>query len=291
MAESGTFLATARCCMRRLRIVLFVAAFLFAGAAAYRVLGVYRFQAGECRSRPPASFVMSYPASLRVMSFNIQGHAAVLDGDHIEQVAETIRKYQPDVVALNETHRKTWQSRFEDQIAQLQRLTGMNVVFGRSYRFMGGDFGNAVLTRGRIVSSEVHALPGTGEPRTLLECVLDVNGGSVQFYATHTAAWASLSRETRLAQLECINRHVRASGRPYIVAGDLNAPADAPEIRQFLGANALVIAGDPAEGTHRMTRQRLDYILTDPRWSVRSAQVLDDGPSDHLPLLAELSHP
>ena len=277
--------------MSRLRKVLIVIALLMAGAAAYRVLGVYRFQAGECRARPPATFVMSYPPSLRVMSFNIQGHAAVIDGDHIEEVAETIRKYRPDVVALNETHRNTWQSRFEDQVAQLQRRTGMNVVFGRSYRFLGGDFGNAVLTRGAIVSSEVHDLPGTGEPRTLLECVLDINGGRVQFYATHTAAWASLSRETRLAQLQCINQHVRASGRPYIVAGDLNAPADAPEIREFLAENALVIAGDPAEGTHRVTKQRLDYILTDPRWTVRSAQVLDDGPSDHLPLLAELAHP
>ena len=277
--------------MSRLRRVLVIIAILITAAMAYRVLGVYRFQSGECSARPPAKFVMSYPRSLRVMSFNIQGHAAAIDGDHIEEVAATIRKYRPDVVALNETHRNTWQARFEDQTAQLQRLTGMNIVFGRSYRFMGGDFGNAVLTRGEIVSSQVHDLPGTGEPRTLLECVLRVNGGMVQFYATHTAAWASLSRETRRAQLACINEHVRASGLPYIVAGDLNAPADAPEVREFLAANALVIAGDPSAGTHRVTEQRLDYILTDPRWKVSSARVLDDGPSDHRPLLAELRHP
>jgi endonuclease/exonuclease/phosphatase family metal-dependent hydrolase len=37
--------------------------------------------------------------------------------------------------------------------------------------------------------------------------------------------------------------------------------------------------------------QRLDYILTDPGWKLRSARVLDDGPSDHRPVLAELVHP
>jgi endonuclease/exonuclease/phosphatase family metal-dependent hydrolase len=276
--------------MRRLGKVLLVTGLLLAVVFAYRVLGVYRFQSGECSARPPARFVHSYPKTLRVMSFNIQGHASLLDGEHIEEVAETIRRHQPDVVAINEAHRRTWQARFDDQTAQLARLTGMTVVFGRSYRFAGGDFGNAVLTRGEVVSSSVHDLPGTGEPRSLLECVIRVNGGTIDFYATHTSAWGSFGRDARRAQLACINAHVRASGRPYIVAGDLNAPADAPEIRAFMGENALVIAGDPGTPTHRVMEQRLDYILTDPRWTVREARVLDDGPSDHYPLLAELTH-
>lgn len=272
------------------RVLLFVVA-IATIAFAYRVLGVYRFQSGECASRPPARFAASYPKTLRVMAFNIQGHASLLDEDHIEEVAATILKYQPDVVAINEAHRNTWQTRFEDQTAQLQRLTGMSIVFGRSYRFLGGDFGNAVLTRGRILSSQVHDLPGTGEPRSLLEAVIEVNGGTIQFYATHTSAWGSMGRTARAAQLDCINSHVTTSGHPYVVAGDLNAPADTPEMRDFLGANALVLAGDPESPTHRVTEQRLDYILADPRWRIVSARVLDDGPSDHRPLLAELAHP
>ena len=82
------------------------------------------------------------------MVFNIEGHASLLRSDHIEQIAAVIRKYNPDVVGINEAHRHTWQSRFEDHTEQLRLLTGMNVAFGRSYRFLGGDFGNAVLTRG-----------------------------------------------------------------------------------------------------------------------------------------------
>jgi endonuclease/exonuclease/phosphatase family metal-dependent hydrolase len=272
------------------KILLGVAA-LIAAIVAYRVLGVYEFRAGECSARPPRRFAATYPARLSVMSFNIEGHATLLDGDHIAEIARTIRKYRPDVVGLNEVHRKTWQSRFGDHAAQLAALTGMRVAFGRSYRFAGGDFGNAVLTKGTVVSSEVHDLPGTGEPRSLLETVVRINGGTIAFYVTHTTAWASLNRETRTVQLACINEHVEASAFPYVVTGDLNAPPSSPEISGFLGKNVLRLAGDPTAATHRVMEERLDYILTDPGWRVASARVVDDGPSDHRPVLAELVHP
>jgi endonuclease/exonuclease/phosphatase family metal-dependent hydrolase len=108
---------------------------------------------------------------------------------------------------------------------------------------------------------------------------------------THTTAWASLGREAREDQLQCINAHVQASSFPYILTGDLNAPPETPEMATFLGSNTLKLAGDPKAPTHRVMEQRLDYILTDPGWEIRSARVLDDGPSDHRAVLAELTHP
>ena len=275
---------------RILRIVLVIVG-LFTLAFAYRVLGVYEFRSGECSARDPIRFANTYPKQVTVMTFNIEGHASLLRTDHIEEIAKVILRYQPDVVAINEAHRGTWQARFGDHMNELTRLTRMNGVFGRSYTFLGGHFGNAILTRGRIVRSEVHELPGTGEPRSLLEAVVNVNGGLVEVYVTHTSAWASLGRAAREDQLECINAHVQAAAHPFIVAGDLNAPPDAPEMVEFLGGNTLKIVGDPLTPTHRVMEQRLDYILTDPGWKVRAARVLDDGPSDHRPVYAELVHP
>ena len=257
----------------------------------YRVLGVYEFRSGECTAMQPRRFASTYPKTLRVMSFNIEGHASLLRNDHIEEIAKVIRKYDPDLVGINEAHRKTWQNRFGDHVTQLERLTGMRAAFGRSYRFAGGDFGNAVLTKGVIVNADVKALPGTGEPRTLLETIVRVNGGTVQFYVTHTAAWASINEAARGEQLQCINAHLQASGYPYILTGDLNAPPESGELARFLDRNVMQFAGDPKAPTHRVMEQRLDYILADPGWTVRSARVLDDGPSDHRPVLAELVHP
>ena len=102
---------------------------------------------------------------------------------------------------------------------------------------------------------------------------------------------AAINRAARADQLKCINAYVQASAHPYIVTGDLNAPPDSPEIAAFLGSNVLLFAGDPKAPTHRVMEQRLDYILADPGWVVRSARVLDDGPSDHRPVIAELTHP
>ena len=277
--------------MRILKRTLLIAGVLILLVVAYRVLGVYEFRSGECTALQPRKFASTYPKRLTVMTFNIEGHASLLRSDHIAQVAATIRKYHPDVVAINEAHRGTWQARFGDHVAELRRLTRMNGVFGRSYSFLGGEFGNAVLTRGQIVKADVHKLPGTGEPRSILETILRVNGGTIQMYVTHTTAWASMNQATRDVQLQCINAHLNASAFPFIVAGDLNAPPDSAEIARFLNRNTLQFAGDAKTPTHRVMEQRLDYILVDPGWQVVSSRVLDEGPSDHRPVLAELAHP
>lgn len=277
--------------MRRWHKVLITIAVLFIVVAGYRVLGVYRFRSGECHALKPRHFAATYPQHLTVMTFNIEGHATLLKGDeHIEQIAAAIRKYAPDVVGINEAHRGTWQARFGDHVEQLRLLTGMNVVFGRSYTFMGGDFGNAILTRGEIVSSDVHDLPGTGEPRSILEAVIRVNGGTIEMYVTHTAAWGGLNRAARRSQLNCILAHVRASGHPFLLTGDLNDAPDSPELAEFLAKDDMQFTGDLKAPTHRVLEKRLDYILADRGWSVRSSRVLDDGPSDHRPVLTELEH-
>jgi endonuclease/exonuclease/phosphatase family metal-dependent hydrolase len=276
---------------RRVRRILSIFAAVVLIVMAYRVLAVYQFRSGDCSPRPARAFAKTYPKRLLVMTYNIEGHASLLKTHHIEEIARTIRKYQPDIVGINEAHSNTWQARFGDHMTQLAHLTGMNSSFGRSYRFLGGEFGNAILTRGKIVSTDVHELPGTGEPRTLMENVVQINGGTIEFYVTHLQAWASLGRKGRDQQLQCVGDYIGASEHPFIITGDLNAPPESEEVAKFLKATHLKFAGNPAEPSHKVMEQRLDYILTDQGWQVRSARVLDEGPSDHRPVLAELVHP
>jgi endonuclease/exonuclease/phosphatase family metal-dependent hydrolase len=257
---------------------------------AYRILSVYEFRAGECTADPqPRVLAQTYPKRLRVMTWNIQGHASLVKPEHIDKIAETIRKVRPDIVGINEAHRNTWQSRFRDHVERLRRSTAMNAVFGESYEQLGGQFGNAILTRGRIKRHDLYKLPGAGEPRTLLKATIDIDGGTVEFYVTHLAAWEKLNRGTRENQLDCLTRHVRSSDHPYILAGDLNAPPEAPEIASFRQDNALQICG-PTDATHRVMNLTIDYLFADRGWKVVSAQTLDVGPSDHRPVLAELVH-
>src|SRR5436190_21669210 len=103
----------------------------------------------------------------KVMTYNIQGHAASRRGDHVPKIAETIAAVAPDVVGIQEVHCRTRQSaaapQRTDQAEQIASMTGLRLWFGRACSMDGGDYGNAVLTRGTITTARVHPLPGAGE--------------------------------------------------------------------------------------------------------------------------------
>jgi endonuclease/exonuclease/phosphatase family metal-dependent hydrolase len=265
-----------------------VAAFIL-----YRFIYIYRWRAGDCATGPqPRKTAVAYPPHLLVMTYNIEGDIELFKGpNHIEEIAKVINEVKPDIVGLNEVHRHTWQSRFHDQVGELQRMTHMNGAFGRSYSELGGAFGNAVLTRGAIVSADVHNLPAAGEPRSLFATTIRIDQATINFYVGHVAAWGPINSPIRSRQLECLASHVRVSKYPHILAGDFNAPPSANEIASFRNLNTtLQICGPDLGATQKIMNQRLDYIFADRGWQVRAARVLDGGPSDHRPVIAELFH-
>jgi endonuclease/exonuclease/phosphatase family metal-dependent hydrolase len=285
-----------------------IAGLLFLLFFLYRYFTVYTVRSGECRPKPidpnlrhetrdAEGAPVSYPTRaglpqqqrpLIVMSYNIEGHAELYRSDHIQQIAEVIRKYQPDIVGLQEVHRGTWQSRFRDQVGELEAITGMHAFFGRSYENFGGQFGNVLLTRGTIVSALVHELPSVGEPRTLIESVIDIDGTRLNVYVTHLTTWGKFNRSNRREQLECVAKHVASSRYPYILTGDFNAPPEAPEVASFIAARPAMLCGREIGVTHHLMNERIDYVFADWGWDVRSARVFSIGPSDHWPITAEL---
>jgi len=274
----------------------------------YRVFTVYTVRSGECRPKPvdpelrlvtidehgrPVSFPerIGFPPQTRplvVLSYNIEGHAELIDEDHTAEIAATINQLKPDIVGLQEVHRGTWQVRFRDQFEEIRRRTGMHGWFGRSYTNFGGEFGNAILTRGEIVSAVVHPLPSIGEPRSVLESVIRIDGATLSVYVSHLTAWGSFNSKSRDEQLQCLAKHVRTSRYPYLLMGDLNAPPDAPELQTFQKLDAAQLAGPEIKLTHPRMNKRLDYIFADFGWRIVNARAIQSGPSDHYPLVAQL---
>lgn len=168
----------------RRRLILGVLA-VFLLVFLYRFFTVYTVRSGECRPRPvdpslrlatrdEQGTLVRYPVRtgfprqrrpLVVMTYNIAGHDQLIHGDHVREIADAIRRIRPDIVALQEVHRGTWQARFRDQLAELEARTGLHGAFAPSYVQWGGEYGNAILTRGEIVHAEAHPLPCVGEPR------------------------------------------------------------------------------------------------------------------------------
>jgi endonuclease/exonuclease/phosphatase family metal-dependent hydrolase len=273
--------------VRSKRILVGIGVFI-AVVVTYRVLAVYRIRDGEC---PPPLTVKRIPQKLerplRVMTYNIEGHAAFIKPKHIEEIAETINRLRPDVLAINEAHRHTWQVYFEDHVATLSRLTGMRAAFGRGYSLFGGEFGNAVLTRGTIIKTHVYDLPSTGEPRSVLEALIRVNGATINFYVTHLSAWGSIQKQSRADQLICIEKCVRDSEYPALLAGDINATPESDEVVRFLRSGTMVLAGQKLGATQKLMNERIDLIFGSREWRIRSAEVIDGGPSDHRPVVVE----
>ena len=228
------------------------------------------------------------PEAVKFMSYNIQGHAASRRPDFLPKLAEVIASVNPDIVGLQEVHCRTHVGP-DDQAEVLGSLTGLNVSFGRSCGMGGGDYGNAVLTRGTFKSTFTHPLPGSGEPRSLLQADISLNGSDVTFFVTHLAAWGRLLRVARMRQVAELGDITARGSLPHILVGDFNVPPGAEEIRTLLSHGHLHVIGDPRESTFPMTRQRLDYIFADPRWETLSTDVVRRGPSDHWPIVAELN--
>src|SRR5687767_4395118 len=104
---------------------------------------------------PPAK-----PKALRVLSYNIH-HAEGTDGKlDLERIAKVITAARPDLVAVQEVDRKARRTKGVDQAAELGRLTGLHVEFGKAIDFQGGEYGLAVLSRFPIKAAKVHPLPG-----------------------------------------------------------------------------------------------------------------------------------
>jgi endonuclease/exonuclease/phosphatase family metal-dependent hydrolase len=265
---------------------------LFLVIATYRVFAIYTVRSGECRPRPvqPGARRGMPPLQrpLVMMTYNIAGHDELIDGDHIRSISEAIRRVRPDIVALQEVHRGTWQARFNDQLAELEARTGLRGFFAPSYVRWGGAYGNAILTRGEIIHTEVHPLPCIGEPRALLEATVRIDGATIDVYVTHLTTWGRLNSKIRKEQLQCLAREVRASRYPFILAGDLNTGPDSPEMQAFRREKVARQATQGIGATFPRWHEQIDYIFVDPGWQVRAARTWPVDVSDHLPVTAEL---
>lgn len=229
------------------------------------------------------------PETFLVMSYNVQGHAARRRESHLEEIAAAIRESNPDVVGLQEIHCRTFKSGWKDQAEELARLTGMNVYFGQSCSIWGGQYGNALLTRGEIHEAREHPLPGVGEPRSALEASIQLTGRRLSFFVTHLSLSKDRRRRPRGEQILALSSLVESSTQPSILVGDFNFTPRSAEMALLLESSLLRLSGEIREVTHRLFRRRIDYILTGPQWQTRRAGVLRVGPSDHWPLFAELS--
>src|SRR5688500_18311962 len=82
---------------------------------------------------------------IRVLVYNIHAGKDAGGVDNLARVAEIVRSTRADIALLQEVDRGTTRSGRVDQPRVLASLTGLNVAFGKTLEYQGGDYGIAVL--------------------------------------------------------------------------------------------------------------------------------------------------
>jgi endonuclease/exonuclease/phosphatase family metal-dependent hydrolase len=245
------------------------------------------------------------PDEIRVLTYNIH-HGEGVDGKFdLPRIAEVIKSVSPDLVALQEVDQGTARASGVDQPAELARLTGMEVVFGRNIEFQGGGYGTAVLSRLPVRAHSSVKLRsfylGTAEhPEQRGVQIVEIGDAGEEglvFLSTHLD-YRPDDRE-RMASAETINElAARYGNRHMILAGDLNAEPESRVMREF--EKRWKVAGPATQangGAPLLTypsgepTKWIDYVLVRPaeRWEVVEVRVIDERvASDHRPLLAVL---
>ncbi len=220
---------------------------------------------------------------LRVLTYNIH-HGQGTDGKFdYDRLAGVITDLAPDVVALQEVDRNTGRARGVDQLALLEKLTKMNAVFGRSFHYSGGEYGNAILSRFPVDDVQVHHLPFRfgQESRTALSARIQPDNGLPEFIlvSTHLSTKARGSEQAQ--QLNSV--FSEAKGPPIVLAGDFNARPGSEPMN-------ILLAGRWVEAT--APQSLIDYVLvrSGDRWRIVDVKSVEDRvTSDHRPVLVVLA--
>ena len=265
---------------------------------------------------------------LRALTLNIWHREAPWERRR-EIIRKGIAELAPDFIGLQEVLELELGGSRRSQADELTAGTPYKHVFGCAQVMGPGlEFGNALLSRHPILSSEAIRLPGeeSGETRCVLYARLGTPFGEVAVFVTHLN-WKLHQGSVRLRQVRRLvelisERAPIGQGFPPILMGDFNAEPESDEIRWLRGhatvdgqsvffADAWVYGGDGSAGftfdrrnpyaarAHEPPR-RLDYIFVrgpDSHWigePLRTKLVFDaaeDGvwASDHFGLYSEIS--
>ena len=253
------------------------------------------------------------PIPVRLVTFNTH-HGVGEDSKHdLARLAQVLAAADADVICLQEVDRHFGErSEDVDQALLLSRALDMQLAWGPAIdEPRDGDpdrrqYGNALLSRLPILVSDVHRLPGGGEPRSALRTMLELDGGTLWVTNTHLSTGAPERRAAQVAALA--DAAHRATWRPASSWATSTPDPDAPELAGLRDrfADAWELADDrddqsgwrfwqhdeghthPAHAPHR----RIDQVWVSPGIAVPQARVLDaEGASDHLPLLVDLAVP
>lgn len=219
------------------------------------------------------------PDCLRVASYNVHGCRGSDGKKNASRIAAVIEETGCDTVGLQES---------DAELDFIAATTGMQAIPGLTLLRHDGHYGNALLTRRKVLDVRRHGFTYSGrEPRNALDVDLEVGGEKVRIIVTHLGLWPA-ERRFQVKKILELLRHASASER-VIVLGDINEwlPLGRP-LRWLNGlfGHSIVERSFPS----RLPLLALDRAWVRPRHSLLALKAhrtpLAAMASDHLPVKA-----
>ncbi|HVF89338.1 MAG TPA: endonuclease/exonuclease/phosphatase family protein [Blastocatellia bacterium] len=222
---------------------------------------------------------------LKVMSWNVafgQGTDSVYN---IDRTATYIANLNPDIAGVCEIPRYGGS---DDRVVQL--VNTLNQRTGRTWywTWIGKtptDYeGNLIVSKYPLLSTSFRYLSYS---RSVAQATINVNGRTINFFATHLDAYSSSARYTEVNELKDF---MSGFAESRIVVGDFNAGPDLSEVvnmassyydswAEAMSRSAATAYADNPVGMHTRTRRgRIDYVFLSRGSSsltISSAQVPD----------------
>ena len=230
---------------------------------------------------------------MKIMTFNIQ-HCMVYKRNEIDfkLYADTISRFDPDIVSMNEVRNESADPEYENQPKILSELTGIKYYyFAETLKFDGvNPYGNAILSKYPIVSTQIIPIPDpvirTGyryyETRNILKAKLDCG---LTVMVTH---WG-LNRDEQINAQKTVLENL--DNEKCILMGDFNVDYtnDLLEpIRERMYDTAKSFAEPLLSYPSDNPKDKRDYIFTTTDIKTISADIPPIVVSDHRPYVAEI---
>ena len=237
--------------------------------------------------------------NLRVITLNTR-HGEIEDGviDGIKQASE-IKKYNPDIILLQEVDMYTDRVNQIDQLQIYRNITGLNyTTFGSNIDFKNGGYGNAILSKYPILKSENYInTKFIKENRGILYIEISINGKKLEIIDTHFPT----KEDERLIFAKQINRIIKNKNCiDVIIGGDFNLGLELikphcykvnskdkyeelEELKKSFKDSQFKEKTYPIE----KTEGELDKIMYNGNLILKDIKRLDDKISDHYPVMAD----
>ncbi len=224
--------------------------------------------------------------TIRFMTWNIHGTLGRNARFDLAGVLALIRRWNPDVIALQEVDSRQRAVNGEDPFTVLQDTLGKHGIAAHSITTADGNYGQMLISSYPFTSSEIHDISAPErEPRRAIRAEIESPAGAVRVVATHLG----LSIGERRRQSRLLLTLAGAPDMTTIMLGDFNDWFWAGSVRSVLAQEL------PGRSRFRtfpaiLPLLRLDRIYCRPRNAVR--HLFTDRQayrlSDHLPVIADV---